>query len=283
MKIHEVCKALGITKKAIAYYENQGLISIKRDERGYRVFSQKNLDRLREIILFRKLEVPTSNIKKFIRSTKLSEDLKEYQEVHQNQLRSMVKKQYYLDKLIGSANDSQAIEGLLREIRLGDEEDINFICVRLKEYFPGGLGQALASHFKNFKFDKIISREQNQAWLDLVDYLDNRVKFNLSPMVMSLMEDLDYDHLSRIQDRMKADILNDQLTREDLDDMEEVTQAMYESLRDDHRDIYDNLRAYQEQIKAFFTSSDYYSGVIEPMMVLSEEYRTYYHKMKALQ
>ena len=59
MKINEVEALVGITKKNIRFYEEQGLLSPRRNsENGYRDYGQEEVDTLRQIKLLRKLGVP---------------------------------------------------------------------------------------------------------------------------------------------------------------------------------------------------------------------------------
>lgn len=46
MLINEVCKRCGLTKKAIEYYEEQGLTRPQIMENGYRVFSEDDVIQL---------------------------------------------------------------------------------------------------------------------------------------------------------------------------------------------------------------------------------------------
>ncbi|MFR9068100.1 MAG: MerR family transcriptional regulator [Faecalibacterium prausnitzii] len=57
MKINEVEAAVGVTKKNIRFYEEEGLISPSREPgNGYRSYSQADVERLRRIKLLRKLD-----------------------------------------------------------------------------------------------------------------------------------------------------------------------------------------------------------------------------------
>ena len=59
MKINEVEAAVGVTKKNIRFYEEEGLITPGREPgNGYRSYSQADVERLRRIKLLRKLDVP---------------------------------------------------------------------------------------------------------------------------------------------------------------------------------------------------------------------------------
>ena len=58
MKINEVEAAVGVTKKNIRFYEEEGLISPRREPgNGYRSYSEADVERLRRINLLRKLDV----------------------------------------------------------------------------------------------------------------------------------------------------------------------------------------------------------------------------------
>ena len=64
MKINEVETLVGITKKNIRFYEEQGLLSPRRNsENGYRDYGQEEVDTLRQIKLLRKLGVPLEEIR----------------------------------------------------------------------------------------------------------------------------------------------------------------------------------------------------------------------------
>lgn len=64
MKINEVEAQVGITKKNIRFYEEQGLLSPRRNsENGYRDYGPEEVAALRQIKLLRKLGVPLEEIR----------------------------------------------------------------------------------------------------------------------------------------------------------------------------------------------------------------------------
>ena len=63
MKIQQVEELVGITKKNIRFYEEQGLLSPGRAENGYREYGQGDVLRLKQIKLLRKLAVPIGDIR----------------------------------------------------------------------------------------------------------------------------------------------------------------------------------------------------------------------------
>lgn len=65
MKINEVEAQVGITKKNIRFYEEQGLLSPRRNsENGYREYGPEEVAVLRQIKLLRKLGVPLEEIRR---------------------------------------------------------------------------------------------------------------------------------------------------------------------------------------------------------------------------
>ncbi|MDC7280712.1 MULTISPECIES: MerR family transcriptional regulator [Pseudobutyrivibrio] len=65
MKINQVEELVGITKKNIRFYEEQGLICPDRDRNnGYREYNLDDVKKLNQIKLLRRLEVPIDEIRK---------------------------------------------------------------------------------------------------------------------------------------------------------------------------------------------------------------------------
>lgn len=62
MKIHDVEQLLGISQANIRFYEKQGLIHPKRTENRYREYSDSDLERLKSIVILRKLGIPVQKI-----------------------------------------------------------------------------------------------------------------------------------------------------------------------------------------------------------------------------
>ena len=67
MKINEVEALVDITKKNIRFYEDQGLITPRRNlENGYRDYCEDDVRRLEQIKLLRKLGIPIEEIRQMI-------------------------------------------------------------------------------------------------------------------------------------------------------------------------------------------------------------------------
>lgn len=67
MRIKEVEELVGISKKNIRFYEQEGLLTPGRDtENSYRVYSMDDVRRLKQIKLLRKLDMPITEIRELL-------------------------------------------------------------------------------------------------------------------------------------------------------------------------------------------------------------------------
>ena len=66
MLINEACRKSGLTKKAIEYYETQGLIHPVIRENGYREFAEDDIRRLKRIAVLRRLGLSVPDIRQVL-------------------------------------------------------------------------------------------------------------------------------------------------------------------------------------------------------------------------
>ena len=67
MKINEVAKLTGITVRTLHYYDEIGLLKPSNiTEAGYRLYDNKSLEKLQQILFFRELDFPLIEIKEII-------------------------------------------------------------------------------------------------------------------------------------------------------------------------------------------------------------------------
>jgi len=111
MKINEVEAAVGVTKKNIRFYEEEGLITPSREPgNGYRSYSQADVERLRRIKLLRKLDVPLAEIREMLEGQKtLAEGMAQ-------QLERLSTRRKDLDDAIGFCTVLEKASGNLEEL-----------------------------------------------------------------------------------------------------------------------------------------------------------------------
>lgn len=92
MKIKQVEELVGITRKNIRFYEEQGLLNVGRSENGYREYGMEDVERLKKIRLFRRLSVPLEEIRQYFEGTRTLEDILEKQVILLEQERENIQR-----------------------------------------------------------------------------------------------------------------------------------------------------------------------------------------------
>jgi|GEM_PF-1413304 len=183
MKTNEICKLLNITKKAISYYEKKGLLSVSKDEKGYRFYSVEDINKLKEIVLYRNLGISTEDIKKLLITSDKTELLAQLEAGYNDELQSIIKKQYALSVLVSQGISDQTISMLTND--QGDESlEKAFVTKKLQECFPSGISNiVLEKHLEliALSYDKGIDmgRRGLNLYDDLPEYITSDKSYDL--------------------------------------------------------------------------------------------------------
>ena len=132
MKIKQVEELVGITRKNIRFYEEQGLLNVERAENGYREYHQEDVIRLQEIKLFRKMDISIEEMKLLFEKKKslqicLEQHLKELE--HRKE--GLLKMQDMCERLILEHRSLESLnaEECLEEIEQMEKEGVKFMNV----------------------------------------------------------------------------------------------------------------------------------------------------------
>ena len=132
MKIKYVEELVGITKKNIRFYEEQGLLAPGRAENGYREYGQADVDRLMQIKLLRKLGVPIEEIKRIFQgSIHLDDSLDRHLDELERQKENLAKMQAISEQIIASHVTLQNLdtENYLNQVESMEKEGKSFMDV----------------------------------------------------------------------------------------------------------------------------------------------------------
>ena len=133
MKIKQVEELVGITRKNIRFYEDQGLLNVERAENGYREYHQADVIRLQEIKLFRKMDISIEEMKLLFEKKKslqicLEQHLKELD--HRKE--GLSKMQDMCERLILEHRSLESLnaEDCLEEIEQMEKEGARFMDIK---------------------------------------------------------------------------------------------------------------------------------------------------------
>lgn len=133
MKINEVEQAIGITKKNIRFYEQEGLLAPSRSANGYRDYSSEDVRTLQQIKLLRRLDVPIGEIKRLQDGSQTLNDCLERQLITlKRRLRNLEATEGFCRNLLAenASLENLPIEQLLQEMDNMEKGGTRFMDVR---------------------------------------------------------------------------------------------------------------------------------------------------------
>ena len=270
MKRNEVEKITGLTRKAILYYEDKGLIRPHKEENNYRSYSQKDVDRLLQISIYRKLGLSLLEIKNIL-STK-EKELASILRDRQYRLELEENKKNLLEKLIKSQN----FEEIAKDLEALEKEET--IYERLAGIFPGYFGQIFFVSYKPFLGDKL-AEDQEPVFHELIKILDSLPEIDFTEeekaYIEKLTSDFDLEPLESINQEKIQAVYNYDDWMEDNKGKVKVYEAFKES--EDYKSS--QVKKISDKLRAYMVKNNYYDLVIPLIRKISPAYDAYYKKL----
>ncbi len=66
MKTSEISKIVGISKRTLQFYDDEGMIKVERSENNYRLYDERTLETLWEIIIYKEMGMKIGEIKQLL-------------------------------------------------------------------------------------------------------------------------------------------------------------------------------------------------------------------------
>lgn len=274
MLINETAKKCNITKKAVQYYVEQGLIVPKVLENGYKDFSEQDIKLLKQIVLYRKLELSISEIKRM---------LENHNEVSGILYRRALElehekvKQEFLKKLASG----EKIENLEQEINNMGSNTI--IIKKLVELFPSYYGKLISLNFSWYLTGKIETNEQMKAFNQIIEFFDNVPDIDLPSDLQEYLDDClkEYSGEEGIE-KINHVIQSKNNAFQNIDEfVKNNKNALDEYKKYKQTEEYKNSPAFRlmEYMKQVCAANGYYDTFIPAMRKLSPLYNEYYEQM----
>lgn len=165
MRMQEICRACGVTRKALDYYEAKGLIAPARTENGYRDFTAEDAARLDEIGLLRRLGLSVDEVRAVLFGDDRRAALRACIARQDSEAQRLAQNRRALARLCG-AYDVSREKALLDGVRETVQE-------KLLLAFPGFFGQYLALHFGRFLDVPLDTDEKRAACAEMLAWLDD--------------------------------------------------------------------------------------------------------------
>ncbi len=274
MLINEAARKCGITKKAVQYYVEQGLVDPKVLENGYRDFSEEDTKVLKRVVLYRKLGLSIREIRRVLEDRGEISGIFYQRELELEQEKT---KQKWLKRLAAG----EAIEDLEPEI---DPLSSNTIIIqKLGELFPGYYGKIIRLHFSRYLTGKVETEEQKKAFHQIIEFFDRVPEIRLP-------DDL-REYLDACMEEGSGEEETERLRRV-LQEQEYALQNLDEFVRN-HKKVLDDYQKYRqteeyqnspacrlmETMKQICAANGYDDTFIPAMRKLSPLYNEHYEQL----
>ncbi|MBR6044283.1 MAG: MerR family transcriptional regulator [Ruminococcus sp.] len=131
--VNEVSKLTGVSIRTLQYYDSLGLLApAARTEAGYRLYDDTALERLRQIMLFRELDFPLSEIKAILDSPHFDRN-----DALTRQIELLRLKKERLERIIALAEDMKQKGDTDMDFEAFDSKVIEEYAQRAKEKWGG--------------------------------------------------------------------------------------------------------------------------------------------------
>ncbi|KGF34946.1 MerR family transcriptional regulator [Peptoniphilus lacrimalis DNF00528] len=266
----EIQKETGLTRKAIEYYEDKGLIHPKKSDKGYRDYSIKDLEILKKVSIFRKLGMSISDIYQCVWSggDSLSFVLRE----KQHQLDLDEKRKVILEMIVkGESNELINEKVSLLEMK-------ETIYEKLEIAFPGYFGQMFFAAYQPF-LNEPLENDVKVSFYKYIDYLDRLSSFELTEEEKKYIDKISslFD-MKTLKDINQAKVDAIENPEKWLKDNEDVI-YQYESYKNSEEYQNSMMKQIQDKLKNFMKENQYYEIAIPLIRKFSKSYDNYYKKL----
>lgn len=267
---NEVQEKTALSRKAIEYYEEKGLVHPKKLENGYRDYSDGDVEVLKKISLLRNVGLSISEIALYLDSKE--EVLASILRRKEHEL-DICKKRKNVLKLIVKGESVDLINDELAIIEA--QETIYDTLIRI---FPGYFGQLIFSSYKIF-LNESLDKDEEAAFNEYIKFLDSLPNFELSKEEKDYIEVISSSFdMKTLDDLNKGKLIaieNSKIWLEDNKDYIEV----YKEYK--NTDEYKNglMKSIQDKLKKFMQENNYYEKAIPLIRKFSKSYNAYYEKL----
>lgn len=272
MRLNEVIKQVDLSKRAIKFYEEKGLLKTKRDSNGYRNYTDKDISLLKEISSYRKMGIGLSDIKGILNDKSVLKQIliekKKEITILQNELEA-------LEKFIENNNIEE----------LYDSVDYKTLADAIQNSIPGFYGYYFLNHFLPYLQIRIQTKEQQEAYNRLIEFWDNT---NIRiPFLMKLNSWILFKLNSKKSLIVQIEQIDSQI-REMLNPTEEEYEKLKKKVNDGYKlknsifYKYSLIGISQRKFMKELQNKGYNDIFIPSMIALSPKYKEYHNALMAI-
>lgn len=267
---NEVQDKTNLSRKAIEYYEEKGLIHPIKLENGYRDYSDEDVEVLKKISLLRNLGLSISEIALYLDSKE--EALASILRRKEHELDICEKRKNVLKLIV----KGESVDLINEELAIIEAQET--IYDKLIRIFPGYFGQLIFSSYKIF-LNESLNKDEEAAFNEYIKFLDSLPNFELSKEEKDYIEAISSSFdMKALDDLNKEKLIAIENSKTWLEENEDYIKAYKEYKNTDE---YKNglMKSIQDKLKKFMQENNYYEKAILLIRKFSKSYDAYYEKL----
>lgn len=267
---NEVQDKTNLSRKAIEYYEEKGLVHPKKLENGYRDYSDGDVEVLKKISLLRNLGLSISEIALYLDSKE--EVLASILRRKEHELDICEKRKNVLNLIV----KCESMDLINEELAIIEVQET--IYDKLIRIFPGYFGQLIFSSYKIF-LNESLNKDEEAAFNEYIKFLDSLPNFDLSKQEKDYIETISSSFdMKTLDDVNKGKLLAVENAETWLEDNKDYIEVYKEYKNTDE---YKNglIKSIQDKLKKFMQENNYYEKAIPLIRKFSKSYNAYYEKL----
>ena len=198
MTIKEMSELTGVSARALRYYDEIGLFHPNgRSEAGYRLYDEKELEVLRQILYFRELDIPLRTIKEIIENPALDR-----KSILQTQKKMLKKEKERLERLIDSID--VALKGAnTMDFTVFNKEESSKMFSAMLEHMPDEIRDTAIKEFGSVEewrahyLNAVSSEEVQKQYAKTVEWYGGEEAY-FDTVMNALSEDVRKSYKRRI-------------------------------------------------------------------------------------
>ena len=176
--VKEISDLTGISVRTLHYYDEIGLLKpTEKSEAGYRLYDDKALEILQQILFFREFDIPLKEIKAIMQASALEKN-----QILQMQRKMLVAKKERMERLIASIDDILKGETKM-DFAVFSKTEIEEMFQTMLERMPEDLKELSINEFGSIEqwkehYMEVFSREEMQkSYAKVVEWYGGKDKY----------------------------------------------------------------------------------------------------------
>ena len=176
--VKEISDVTGISVRTLHYYDEIGLLKpTKKSDPGYRLYDDKALETLQQVLFFREFDIPLKEIKAVMENPVL-----ERNQILQMQRKMLVAKKERMERLINSIDDILKGDNKM-DFAIFSKTEVEEMFQTMIEHMPENMKNLAVKEFgsveewKKHYIEVVSSEEMQKGYAKVVEWYGGKEKF----------------------------------------------------------------------------------------------------------